>query len=305
MKHTFKYVDLNDIEGNWGHLYRDVKFWIDEIRADRFDPFPSKVEELEAIRKANEGSTRHQSEVINRNLRFVVSLSRKYLMDGGVDTWDIISAGNLGLCNALEKFDPEYDVKFITYAVNHIRAAFIDELREAQAVKLSAKAIQFLKDYSIHGDVATMKEKLPNRYPQTEEAMETKLEDFLNIKFMNSLNIQDEEGNEPISNLKEVEDYQVDRFDIRGILDNADYLTKEETAILKVSFGINEEEKSLGIRGIAAETGMTTSKVAKMRRNALSKLRENSNEMQVLFDDLIENDNDITWAQPKNYQTPE
>src|SRR6186997_106900 len=57
-----------------------------------------------------------------------------------VDDGDLVSYGLLGLINAIDRFDPDRDVKFETYAVVRIRGAIIDELRTLDWVPRSVRA---------------------------------------------------------------------------------------------------------------------------------------------------------------------
>ena len=66
--------------------------------------------------KAKKGDNQAREKVINHNLRFVVSVAKKY-QNQGMPLEDLISEGNRGLIKAYEKFDTSRNVKFITYAV--------------------------------------------------------------------------------------------------------------------------------------------------------------------------------------------
>ena len=82
-----------------------------------------KVEEETALaRRAFRGDVEAQEKLARHNVRFVVSVAKKF-QNRGVPLMDLIGEGNLGLMTAARKFDPDRGVKFISYAVWWIRQA--------------------------------------------------------------------------------------------------------------------------------------------------------------------------------------
>ncbi len=79
---------------------------------------PDKEKELGAL--AQKGDQDAIQELARANLRFVISVAKKY-QNRGVALTDLIQEGNVGLVTAARKFDPEQGVKFIRYAVWWIR----------------------------------------------------------------------------------------------------------------------------------------------------------------------------------------
>lgn len=77
-------------------------------------------QELTLARRVREGDFSARQEMVERNLRLVVSIARHY-MNRGLPLLDLIEEGNLGLIHALEKFDPERGFRFSTYATWWIR----------------------------------------------------------------------------------------------------------------------------------------------------------------------------------------
>ena len=78
------------------------------------------AEELDMARRVKQGDFAARQEMVERNLRLVVSIARHY-MNRGVPLLDLIEEGNLGLMHALDKFDPERGFRFSTYASWWIR----------------------------------------------------------------------------------------------------------------------------------------------------------------------------------------
>jgi RNA polymerase primary sigma factor len=112
---------------------------------------PEEERELAARVKAN-GDEAALRRLVEGNLRFVVSYAKRY-RGLGVPFLDLIHEGNLGLMEAARRFDPERNVKFITYAVWWIRQAITHALSgQTRAFtlpqKLSAVAARFGREVS-------------------------------------------------------------------------------------------------------------------------------------------------------------
>ncbi|HEX8408232.1 MAG TPA: sigma-70 family RNA polymerase sigma factor [Thermoanaerobaculia bacterium] len=95
--------------------------------------------ERELGKRIQENDKEALEELVKANLRFVVSYAKRY-RNSHVLFLDLINEGNIGLIHAAKKFDPEKNVKFITYAVWWIRQAILHALSEqAGAFRLPPK----------------------------------------------------------------------------------------------------------------------------------------------------------------------
>src|SRR6476646_178159 len=109
-------------------------------------------EEQELGRRIQRGDEAALRRLVEGNLRFVVSYAKRY-RGLGVPFLDLIHEGNLGLMEAARRFDPDRNVKFITYAVWWVRQAITHALSEqtrafALPQKLSAIAARFGREIS-------------------------------------------------------------------------------------------------------------------------------------------------------------
>lgn len=86
-----------------------------------------KEQELELARRIREGDAHAYQQLVSANLPFVVAVAKKY-RGTGIPLQDLISEGTLGLMKAAERYDPEYHVKFITYAVWWIKCAILEAM---------------------------------------------------------------------------------------------------------------------------------------------------------------------------------
>jgi RNA polymerase primary sigma factor len=92
-------------------------------------PMMTPAEEHQAGLRIQQGDEHALNALVEANLRFVVSYSKRY-RGLGVGFLDLIHEGNLGLIEAARRFDPARNVKFITYAVWWIRQAIVHTLSD-------------------------------------------------------------------------------------------------------------------------------------------------------------------------------
>ena len=89
----------------------------------------TKADEADLIKAAQDGDLKSRNKLIESNLRFVVQVAKQY-QGMGVPFEDLIAFGNIGLFEAVERFDISKNVKFVTFAVWYIRAELNKALNE-------------------------------------------------------------------------------------------------------------------------------------------------------------------------------
>ena len=92
-------------------------------------PLLTREEEETYARAAAQGDQSAKEKMVQANLRFVVNVAKKY-QNQGLPLADLISEGNIGLLNAIERFDVEKGYHFISYAVWWIRQAILKAICE-------------------------------------------------------------------------------------------------------------------------------------------------------------------------------
>ena len=98
----------------------------------KFEPLDPR-KEIDLTQLIKQGDNKAQNELIVSNLRFVVSVAKKF-QGQGRPLEDLISEGNLGLIKAAKRFDETRGFKFITYAVWWIRQAILKALAEQSRI---------------------------------------------------------------------------------------------------------------------------------------------------------------------------
>jgi len=92
-------------------------------------PLLTREEEIDLAKRAAQGDAKAKEQLVTANLRFVVNVAKKY-QNQGIPLLDLINEGNIGLLNAIERFDVEKGYHFISYAVWWIRQAILKSICE-------------------------------------------------------------------------------------------------------------------------------------------------------------------------------
>ncbi|MGD8360761.1 MAG: RNA polymerase sigma factor RpoD/SigA [Gemmatimonadota bacterium] len=243
---------------------------------------PEKEKELGAL--AQKGDEAAIQELARANLRFVISVAKKY-QNRGVSLTDLIQEGNVGLVTAARKFDPEQGVKFISYAVWWIRQAILASLaNQGRAVRVPLNRASDLA--RIFREKERLKQEL-RREPTAEELSEaTDLTPEL-VESLQTLNAAEIRLDAPIG---DSEDSQlVERFiteeaaepemEVEGrllseaISEALETLEPRDAKVLRLYFGL-EGEREHTLEEIGNMLGVTRERIRQLRDRALRRLRE-------------------------------
>jgi RNA polymerase primary sigma factor len=132
MTHQFKAISFG--KSNITCVERTSEFAAYLAAINNF-PQLTTDQEVELGWRIKAGDTDAVNELVNANLRAVVSIAKKYVYRGGCLTiTDLINEGNLGLIYAAQTFDPTYGNKFMSYAVGHIRRYILEALKNKSRI---------------------------------------------------------------------------------------------------------------------------------------------------------------------------
>ena len=137
---ALKYIENDNIIISGDVKVNDpVKMYLKEIGKV---PLLTKERELYLANRIAAGDQRAKDEIVQANLRLVVSIAKKYL-GRGMLFLDLIQEGNLGLIKASEKFDPEKGFKFSTYATWWIRQAITRAIADqARTIRIPVHMVE-------------------------------------------------------------------------------------------------------------------------------------------------------------------
>ncbi len=142
----------------------------------------SPEREVELARLAATGDENARNELVTANLRFVVSVAKMYASNPE-DFADVVAAGNMGLIEAAEKFDPTRGFKFISFAVWYIRKEMINYLNDnSRTIRIPINQTVILREMVKVGNEIAMREGREATFDESYEEMVEKNEKFSSVK---------------------------------------------------------------------------------------------------------------------------
>ena len=250
-------------------------------------PLLTYEEEYDLALKAKNGDKKARERLINSNLRFVVSVAKKF-RGQGIPLEDLINEGNICLMTAVDKFEPEKGYHFISYAVWWVRQAILKALAEQSSpgrlpLNRSNELIQIVRAKN------ELLKSGENSDPSAEDIAEkTGLERNL-VKSLMDITREmisfdspikgDEEGDSSYFDFVEdksqtpeedVVNHMMEK-DVRSLLG---VLGDKERDIIEKRYGFNGREP-MSLKAIGDEYNLTKERIRQIEKSALEKLRNN------------------------------
>jgi RNA polymerase primary sigma factor len=282
----------NELPVSGGRSSLDL--YLNEIR--RY-PLLSREDEVALARQAKAGDAKAQEKLVRANLRFVVSIAKKYV-GNGVPLEDLINDGNVGLVKAAERFDPERGFKFISYAVWWIRQSILVSVSEnsrmirmpMNRVGLAQKATKMSRQLEQDLGRDPDAEELAKELGVTREEIE-EVTTFSQATLSLDQPVHDE-GNETtfvdqiVDDRNALPDQGAYADSLKRDMARAlEGLTDRERTILVRYYGLNGV-KARTLEDIGKEMGYTRERIRQIKEQAIDKLRSRPQSAQYIEDYL-------------------
>lgn len=266
--------------GAWTEGSYVLKCYLDEIEDGQL---LTADEELEVARRIKAGDRAAIHRLLECNLRFVVSVAKRY-QNKGMPLEDLIAEGNLGLIKAVMRFDESRGFKFISYAVWWIKQSILEALsQKSRMVRLPMNRVDAI--VKIRRASHKLREEL-HRKPTLQEvadAVDMSPDTVVEVRQSaeREISLEETRTEEGKATLLRILEGSGERSDTRlmyekslqsDIRDALETLTEREADIIRLYYGLGADyPKTLG--DIGDKYGLSRERVRQIKATALHKLR--------------------------------
>ena len=273
---------LQDIEKASQSARRRIR----AVEAEALVPAEELREGVKLLDQAEEKVKRGKAELVEANLRLVVSIAKKYT-NRGLQFLDLIQEGNIGLMKAVDKFEYKRGYKFSTYATWWIRQAITRAIADqARTIRIPVHMIETINKLirtSRHLVQKLGREPLPEEIAEKMDLPLEKVRKILKIA-KEPISLETPIGEEEDSHLGDfIEDKKAVspleaaiRYDLQRQINNAlKTLTTREERVLRKRFGIGENTDHT-LEEVGQDFAVTRERIRQIEAKALRKLRHPS-----------------------------
>src|SRR5215216_615601 len=250
-------------------------------------------EEIDLGRRAREGNETARSKLIEKNLRLVIPVAKKY-RGMGLSFGDLIQEGNIGLMRAADKFDPEKGFRFSTYATWWIRQAVQRAVADkGRTIRVPVHMGERIRKMArVYNELSTELEREPTD-EEVAERIGWEVDRVKEVKSAipdaTSLNqpLSSDEGSSELGDL--VEDERVSEeagevvreLETRRLVESVERLPERQRRVLVRRYGL-DGEKPATLADLSEELAVSRERVRQLQREAERTLRDEGEYRQEL-----------------------
>jgi RNA polymerase primary sigma factor len=270
-----------------------IQIYLREIRKS---PLLSSKQERDLAIRIGKGDEAARNEMIESNLRLVVKIAKKYL-HRGLALSDLIAEGNIGLIKAVERFAPDRETRFSTYATWWIKQSI--ERAVANQSRIVRLPVHVASDLGRLMRAAKSLNQTLGREPSIEEIAEEMTVDSRDVHNLMELlrktysieNSVSDDGYQLLDVIRDESSEKpfavIDHFErVAEIESWLNALSQAERRVISYRFGLGGQEP-MTLDGIGKIMGVTRERIRQIETKAILKLRRIIKKNDIAFDETV------------------